>query len=79
MTFTALIASVSHIMVDSAILLVCCDYLPLSIVVATVFSLVSAQFVNKMSSKAVEYVTGAILLIFGLSMTFINNLDQWFS
>ena len=79
MTFTALIASVSHIMMDPAILLACWDYLLLSIVVTTVFSLVSAQFANKISSKAVGNVTGAILLILGLSMTFINNLNQWFS
>lgn len=79
MTFTALIATVSHIMMEPALLLACYDYLLLSIVVATVFSLVSAQFANKISSKAVGYVTGAILLILGLSMTFINNLDQWFS
>ena len=81
MTFTALIASVSHIMMEPAILLECWDYLLLSIVVATSFSLISAQFANKVNGKAVGYVTGAILLTLGSSMTVINNLDKikWFS
>lgn len=76
MTFTALIASVSHIMMAPAILLECWDYLLLSIVVATFFSLFSAQFANKVNGKVVGYVTGVILLVLGLSMTVINNLDQ---
>lgn len=80
MTFTALIASVSHMMMEPAILFECVDYLLISIVIATLFSLVSAQFANKVSGKAVGYVTGTILLIIGLSMTLINNLDKikWF-
>lgn len=76
MTFTALIASVSHILMEPAILLECWDYLLLSIVIATFFSLVSAQFANKVNGKAVGYVTGAILLILGLSMTAINFLNR---
>lgn len=76
MTFTALIASISHVMMEPAILFECRNYLLLSIVVATFFSLVSAQFANKVSSKAVGYVTGVILLVLGLSMTIINNLDK---
>lgn len=76
MTFTALIASVSHIMIEPAIFIECWGYLLLSIVVATFFSLFSAQFANKVNSKAVGYVTGAILLILGLSMIVINNLDK---
>ena len=76
MTFTALIASISHVMMEPAILFECWNYLLLSIVVATFFSLVSAQFANKVSGKAVGYVTGVILLALGLSMTIINNLDK---
>ena len=72
MTFTALIASVSHILMAPAILLECWGYLLLSIVVATFFSLVSAQFANKVNGKAVGYVTGVILLVLGLSMSAIN-------
>lgn len=76
MTFTALIASVSHIMMAPAILLECWDYLLLSIVAATFFSLFSAQFANKVNGKVVGYVTGVILLVLGLSMTVINNFDR---
>ena len=74
MTFTALIASISHIMIEPAILIECRSYLLLSIVIATVFSLVSAQFANKVNGKAVGYVTGAILLALGVSMIVIQNL-----
>ena len=76
MTFTALIASVSHVMMAPAILLECWGYLSLSIVVATLFSLFSAQFANKVNGKVVGYVTGVILLVLGLSMTVINNLER---
>jgi len=76
MTFTALIASVSHILIAPAILLECWDYLLLSIVTATFFSLVSARFANRVRGKVVGYVTGAILLVLGLSMIVINNLDK---
>ena len=76
MTFTALIASVSHILIAPAILLECWDYLFLSMVTATFFSLVSARFANRVRGKVVGYVTGAILLVLGLSMIVINNLDK---
>ena len=76
MTFTALIASVSHILMAPAIILECWSYLLLSIVVATFFSLVSAQFANKVNGKAVGYVTGVILLVLGLSMSAINILGR---
>lgn len=76
MTFTALIASVSHIMIEPTILFECWEYLLISIVVATVFSLVSARFANKVNGRVVGYVTGAILLLLGLTMIFINNLDK---
>ena len=76
MTFTALIASVSHILIEPTILLECGDFLLLAIAAATFFSLVSARFANKVKGKTVGYVTGAILLILGLSMIVINNLDQ---
>ena len=75
MTFTALIASVSHILIEPSILLECWDYLLIAIVTATVFSLVSARFANKVNAKAVGYVTGAILLVLGLVMIFLNYID----
>ncbi len=76
MTFTALIASVSHILIEPTIILECWDFLLIAIVVATLFSLVSAKFANKVKGKVVGYVTGAILLVLGLAMLTINNLDK---
>lgn len=76
MTFTALIASVSHILIEPTIIFEFWDFLLISIVVATVLSLASARFANKVKGKVVGYVTGAILLTLGLSLIVINNLDK---
>lgn len=76
MTFTALIASVSHILIEPTIIFECWDYLLISIVVATAFSLISARFANRVKGKVVGYVTGAILLVLGLSMIVINNVGK---
>ena len=76
MTFTALIASISHILIEPTIILECWDHLLIAIVVATSFSLVSARFANKVKGKVVGYVTGAILLVLGLSMIVINSLEK---
>lgn len=76
MTFTALIASVSHILIEPAIIFECWDYLLISVAVATFFSMVSARFANKVKGKVVGYVTGAILLALGLTMIFINNIGR---
>lgn len=76
MTFTALIASISHILIEPTIVLECWDFLLIAIVVATVFSLVSAKFANKVNGKIVGYVTGATLLLLGFSMVVINNLGK---
>ena len=76
MRFTALIASISHILIEPTIILECWDHLLIAIVVATLFSLVSARFANKVKGKVVGYVTGAILLVLGLSMIVINSLEK---
>jgi len=76
MTFTALIASVSHILIEPAILLECWDYLLISIVTATVCSMVSAKFANRVKPKVVGYVTGAVLLVLGLVLVFLNYREQ---
>lgn len=75
MTFTALIASVSHILIEPVIILECWDFLLIAVVVATLFSLISAKFANRVKGKTVGYITGAILLFLGLSMIAINNID----
>ena len=76
MTFTALIASVSHILIEPTIILECRDFLLIAVVIATLFSLISARFANKVNGRIVGYVTGAVLLVTGLSMIAINNLDK---
>ena len=75
MTFTALIASVSHILIEPTIILECWDHLLIAIVTATFFSLVSARFANKVNSTVVGYVTGAILLVLGLVLVFLNYME----
>lgn len=76
MTFTALIASVSHILIEPAILIECWDYLLISIVTATAASLVSARFANRVKPKVVGYTTGAVLLVLGLTLVFLNYREQ---
>ena len=72
MTFTALIASVSHILIEPTIIYECWDHLVIAIITATVFSMVSARFANKVKGKVVGLVTGAILLVLGLVLVFLN-------
>ena len=75
MTFTALIASVSHILIHPAIVLERWNILLLCIVVATVFSLVSARFANKVDNRTVGLVTGGVLTILGGIMIILHYWD----
>ena len=75
MTFTALIASVSHMLIEPAIILECWEYLVICIVTATAFSLISARFANRVNGKVVSYVTGTILLGLGLTLVFLNYME----
>lgn len=75
MTFTALIASVSHMIMEPALVLEEWRFLILSIVVATVASLVSAQFANKVNTKTVGIITGALLFVLGLVLIVLNYRD----
>lgn len=68
MTFTALIASVSHILIHPAILLEKWDVMLLCITIATAASLLSARFANRVSSRTVGLVTGAVLTVLGGAM-----------
>ena len=76
MTFTALIASVSHILIEPAIILQCREYLVACIITATLFSLLSARFANRINGRVVSYVTGALLLGLGLVLVFLNYRDR---
>lgn len=72
MTFTALIASVSHILIHPAIVLDKWDVMLVCIVTATVASLVSARFANRVKNRTVGLVTGAVLTVLGASMLMLN-------
>ena len=80
MTFTALIASVSHILIHPAIVLEKSAILIVCIIAATIASLVSAQFANKVSNRTVGLVTGAVLTVLGAMMIILNywdSIQQW--
>ena len=72
MTFTALIASVSHILIHPAIMLEKWDVMLICIVVATAASLISARFANRVKNRTVGLVTGAVLTVLGAAMLILN-------
>lgn len=72
MTFTALIASVSHIFIHPAILVEKWPVMLLCIVVATAASLISARFANRVDNRTIGLVTGAVLTLLGASMILLN-------
>ena len=75
MTFTALIASVSHILIHPAIVWEKWGVMILSIAVATAASLASARFANRVNNRTVGLVTGAVLTVLGAAMIFLNYRD----
>lgn len=75
MTFTALIASISHMVIEPAIILERADALILCIIVATIGSLVSAQFANRFSARTVGLVTGVVLTVLGATMLCLYYWD----
>jgi uncharacterized membrane protein YfcA/dolichol kinase len=75
MTFTALIASAAHIVIHPAIVLEKWDVMLLCIVVATISSLVSARFANRVNNRTVGLVTGAVLTVLGGAMLILNYWD----
>ncbi len=75
MTFTALIASCSHILIHPAIVLEKWNVMLVCILVATVSSLMSAKFANRVKNRTVGLVTGAVLTVLGLSMLILNYWD----
>lgn len=72
MTFTALIASISHILIHPVIVLEKWDVMLLCIVVATAASLASARFANRVKSRTVGLLTGAVLTFLGAAMLILN-------
>ena len=72
MTFTALIASVSHILIHPAIAAEKWNVMLVCILVATASSLASAKFANKVKNRTVGLVTGAVLTVLGAAMLILN-------
>jgi dolichol kinase len=72
MTFTALISSVSHVLIHPAIVLEKWDVLLVCIAAATMASLVSARFANRVRNRTVGLVTGAVLTLLGAAMLILN-------
>ncbi len=79
MTFTALIASVSHILIHPAIILEKWHVMLVCIITATAASLYSARFANRFSSRTVGLVTGAVLTVLGGAMILLNFREQLFA
>lgn len=75
MTFTALIASVSHILIHPAIVMEKWNVMLVCIITATVTSLGSARFANRVKNRTVGLVTGAVLTVLGASMLILNYWD----
>jgi hypothetical protein len=75
MTFTALIASISHILIHPAIVIEKWDVMLLCIVVATVSSLASARFANRVRNRTIGLVTGAVLTLLGAAMLVLYFWD----
>ena len=75
MTGTALIASVSHIFMEPAIVLERWDALLICVAVATVSSLVSARFANRVKSRTVSLCTGGVLTVLGAAMLLLYYWD----
>ena len=72
MSFTALIASVSHMMIHPAIVFEKWDVMLLCISVATTSSLISARFANRVNNRTVGLVTGIVLTVLGMAMIILN-------
>ena len=75
MTFTALIASAAHIWIHPAIIQEKAGILVLCAAVATLCSLASAHFANRVSDRIVGYVTGAVLTVMGAVLIFLHYRD----
>ena len=76
MTFTALIASVSHILIHPAILLERWPVLLLCMTVATAASLASARFANRVDNRTAGLVTGVVLTLLGAALILLHYWEQ---
>lgn len=72
MTFTALIASVSHILIHPAIVIEKWFPMLICMITATTSSLLSARFANKVDNQTVGRVTGVTLTVLGAVMIVLH-------
>ena len=75
MTFTALIAAVSHFFIAPKIIVEHWQALVISIGVATLASLLSAKVANRVKNKAVGLITGGVLTCLGACMIYLQYKD----
>ncbi len=76
MTFTALIGFISHSLIHPAIVIKRWDVLILCMITATVASLISAQFANRVSNRTVGLTTGVILTLLGATMIWLQYFRE---
>ncbi len=74
MTFTAIIAFISHSLIDPTIIFDDWKILILCIVTESAASIISAQFANKVKTRTVGLVTGVILTVLGVFMLGIKYI-----
>lgn len=72
MTFTALIASISHIIIEPNIVLEKWNVVIVCVIVTTLSSIIAAKFANKFSDKVVGIATGSILTILGIALIILK-------
>lgn len=80
MTFTALIAFISHALVDPAIVLERWGILLLCIVAESGASIYTARLANRVNSRVSGLMTGAVLTVLGITMLAVHyreQLAQW--
>lgn len=76
MTFTALIASISHILIEPAIILERWNTLLICIIITTISSLLSAQFANHVKNRTIGLITGTLLLFLSTTMIFLHYWEE---
>ena len=74
MTFTALIGSVSHIIMEPDIIKDCWSFLVIAMICATIASIGSSQFANKVKPKTSGLITGIILFGVGIALFLLNYI-----
>ena len=72
MTFTALIASISHVIIDPNIIFEKWKVIIVCAIVTTLSSIVAAKFANKFEDKIVSITTGTILTGLGIMLIILK-------